>query len=119
MTGLCHRCGYLHTGPAKDQGPRDAWAKLWKRLAWSLFWRLDCEQVGHRNAVKACNELQAQLAAKDKRFNDLEAKIDIMLDILMSTSDAARANIISKIKKKKKTGDLLASIRKANNDTGS
>lgn len=102
---------------------RDAWAKLWKRCASSLFWRLDCEQHGHKEAVKSWNkhqkentELRAKLAKKDTKLDQLQSTVDTMLEILMASSEAARISAISKIKKRNKSGRLLASIRKANKD---
>jgi hypothetical protein len=40
-----------------------------------------------------------------------------MLEILMAPTEESRASVISKIRKKKRTGDILSSIRKANSES--
>jgi hypothetical protein len=72
------------------------------------------QQLEHSQLAE--HDLGKRLFTREQLFHDLEDKLDMALEILMSTSDAARLSAISKIKKRKKSGDLLASIRKANQE---
>ena len=85
---LCHRCGYAHDEkPAKDHHEAD-------KAAWA----------------KEREQLLAQLAQR----NEIIEKLNTVLDILMTTSEAARLSKVSQINKRRKSGSILASIRKAN-----
>ena len=114
MIGLCRKCGFMGDSPPKTANNRDAWAKLWKRCAWGLAWRLDCEQHGHKEAVKAWNRLEKENKELRIKLLERDARLDDMLEILMAQTEAKRMSVISKLKKKRNVSGILKSIRKAN-----
>ena len=77
----------------------DSWAKVWKRCAQMLHWRLDCEKWGHRDAVRACNDMQdkrnrlliniGHLNDEVERLNDLN---DTLLEEIDDRDDAESKN---------------------------
>ena len=112
MIGLCQRCGFMGDKPAKGQSHRDAWAKLWKKVAQVQHRRLAIVWKDYYLIRQERDRLMLELAEKDVVLQ----KLDTVLEILMSTSEAARISTVSKLKKKFKSGQLLASIREANRE---
>lgn len=105
MIGLCHKCGFM--GDAPSQGPTE---QEWDEM--QALYRETVQQL--EVAQLARHDLEKRLFTREQLFHDLESKLDMLLDIAMSSSDAARLSTISRIKKRKRSGDLLESIRKAN-----
>jgi hypothetical protein len=95
MTGLCHRCGYFHSGaPEPEPNPIPSEADLLEAT-----WKGNVERMF--------------LTAQTER-TELKEKLDILLDILTATNDADRLGRVAKARNKLKKNPLLASIRKAN-----
>lgn len=102
MTGLCHRCGYFHSGKAEPSPPTE------EEIANKAF-----QDNMMETFLKMANHLESDRKSKT-RLDKLEAKLDMILDITMSNSEAERLGKISKARSKAKKNPVLASIRKAN-----
>lgn len=64
-------------------------------------------------------EMQARYRDLEQLFHELEDKLDMLLDIALSTSEAGRQSTVSKINKRRREPSLiLKSIRKANRESG-
>lgn len=105
MIGLCHKCGFM--GDPPSQGPTE---KEWGEM--QLLYRKTEQELATSELQR--HDLEKRLFARDQAFYEMESKLDNMLAILMAPTEAKRVSVISRIGKKLKSGDLLSSIRKAN-----
>lgn len=70
------------------------------------------QQLEHSQLAE--HDLSKRLFERDQAFHELVGKLDNMLEILMAPTEAKRVSVISKIGKRLRSGDILSSIRKAN-----
>lgn len=120
MINICCYCGRTDNKPSKGPSNRDAWAKLWKRLAKTQYARFEVVwkdyyllRTQRNDLMKENAELRMVLRAQEEQF---DTRLDTILEILMAPSEANRLSTIAKIKKRLKSGKLLASMRKANSE---